>query len=122
MIDFIKLVLGVVIVVTVIGFSMLIFEKFITQKTITIKIALVEKKTIRSGDVYYLIYTENEIFENRNNYFHGKQNANELGINFKNGKSYKVKVVGYNFGVKLPFFLKHRNILDVARRKTITRF
>ena len=118
MLDFIKLLFGIAIVVTVIGFSMLIFEKFVTQKTVTIKVSLVEKKTLKNSEVYYLIYTKNEIFENRNNYFHGKQNANELGINFRNGNSYKVKVVGYNFGVKLPFFLKHRNILDIVNSRT----
>ncbi len=122
MFDFIKLLFGVLIVVTIIGFSMLIFEKFVTQKTVTIKVALVEKKTLKNGEVYYLIYTKNEIFENRNNYFHGKQNATELGINFRNGESYKVKVVGYNFGIKLPFFLKYRNIIDVAKDKTLRQF
>ncbi len=122
MLDFMKVILGVIVVVIIIGFSMLIFEKFVTEKTVTIKVALVEKKILKSGEVYYLIYTQNEIFENRNNSFYGKQNADKLGLNFRNGKSYKVRVVGYNLGVKLPFFLEHRNILDIVSSNITRKF
>ena len=54
-----------------------------------------------------------EIFENKNNYFHSKQNALNLAQLLKEGGNYRVKVVGYKFGVKLPYFVPHRNIIEI---------
>ncbi len=115
--DLLKFIFGLFVIVLVIGFSLLVFEKFITQKTITINISLIEKKITKSGEEYYLIYTKNEIFLNRNNYFHGKHNVSSLAINLREGRSYKVKVIGYNFDIELPFFFKYRNIIDEVNTK-----
>ncbi len=115
MFEFLKLLFGVFITFIIIGFALLIFEKFVTEKTININISLIEKKTIESGEVYFLVYTKNEIFENRDNYFHSKRNANLVGVKLRSGSSYQVQVVGYNFGIKIPFFQKYRNIIRVVK-------
>jgi len=117
--DFLKLFFGLLIVVIVIAFTVLVFEKFITEETVEIKVIKTEKLTTKSGEEYFLIYTKNEIFEDRNNYFHGKNNAKELASKLKVGKKYRVKVVGFNFGVKIPLFLEHRNIIQILNSKTV---
>ncbi len=116
--DFLKLLFGMGIVVLVIGFSALIFEKFVTEETITIKVSKKEIKISENGEEYYLIHTREEIFIDRNNSFHGKSNAKELALKIRTGEKYRVKVVGFNFGAKIPYFMEYRNILKIVNSKT----
>jgi len=114
-----KLFIGLGIVVFIIFFFALSFEKFITEEKVRINITKIEKKISESGEEYSLIHTRKEIFENRNNYFHNKNNAEEIDSKLMVRKSYHVKVVGFNFGFKLPLFMEHRNILKLVNSKTI---
>lgn len=117
--NFIKLSFGLAIVVGIIFFSALFFEKFVTEKKVRIKITKIEKKISESGEEYSIIYTKGEIFENRNRYFHNKRNAKQIDSKLMIRNSYHVKVVGYNFGIKLPLFMEHRNIIKIINSKTI---
>lgn len=117
--DFIKLSFGLSIVVGIILFSALFFEKFVTEEKVKIRITKIEKKISEDGEEYSLIHTKEEIFENRNSYFHNKRNAKELASRLMVYNSYHVKVVGYNLGIKLPFFMEHRNIMKIINTRTI---
>ncbi|MBU1113559.1 MAG: hypothetical protein KKE09_00345 [Bacteroidetes bacterium] len=117
--DFLKLFLGLLLVIVVIYFVLQVFEKTVTEETISIKVDKIEKVVTDDDEVLYLIYTKNEIFENRNNYQYPKENESKQGIKLKIGSSYRVKVVGFNFGVKLPLFLGHRNIVEIVDTKSI---
>jgi len=91
----------------------LFFEYVLTEKEVDIVIMRIEETTTEDGQYLSYIYTTTEKFINMNNHFHKKTNAEELTKKFKAGESYKVTVVGYNFGIKLPFFLKERNIINI---------
>lgn len=119
MINFIKLIFGIIVVIIFVSFSLLIFEKFVTEDTIEIEISNIEKNIDQNGVTSFMIYTKNEIFDNRDNYFHSKNNALNLSKILKEGRSYKVKVVGYNFGFKIPYLIEHRNILEIINNKSI---
>jgi len=119
MLDFLKVVFGICVVTIVIFFSLLIFEKFVTEEIINIKVSYTEKIVDENGEISFLVYTKDEIFENKNNYFHSKQNALNLAQLLKEGGNYRVKVVGYKFGVKLPYFVPHRNIIEIISNKSI---
>jgi len=114
-----KLISGLTIVVFIIFFFALSFEKFLTEENVRIKIAKIEKKYTESGETYYIVYTKTEVFENKNNYFHNKSNAKRLAVGLAVGERYHVKVVGFKFGFKLPLFLEHRNITKIVNSKTI---
>lgn len=119
MLDFLKVVFGICVVTIVIFFSLLIFEKFVSEEIINIKVSYTAKIVDENGEISFLVYTKDEIFENKNNYFHSKQNALNLSQLLKEGGNYRVKVVGYKFGVKLPYFVQHRNIIEIISNKSI---
>lgn len=124
--NFLKLFFGLLVVVAIIAAGALFFESFITEEELTIKIELVDKVVTKDNETYYLVYTKDEVFENRNNYFHKKENAESLNQKIKEGQKYRVRVVGYSWGIKLPFFTEHRNIIDIVEEddllKSRTRF
>jgi len=117
--NYLKLFSGLFIVGFIVFFFTLSFEKFLTEENVKITIIKIEKKTSESGDEYYLVHTKTEIFENRDNYFHNKSNAQSLASKLMVRGHYQVKVVGFNFGFKLPLFMEHRNILKIVNSKTI---
>ena len=119
MLDFFKLFFGLLVVVAVIIFAALLFEKFISEEIVNIDVIKTEKVTTDSGEEYYLIYTKDETFENRDNYFHDKGGSRELASKLKEGRRYRVKVVGYDFGIYIPMFLEHRNIIEIVDTKII---
>ena len=114
-----KLITGLAIVVFIVFFFALSFEKFLTEENVRIKINKIEKKYSESGEAYYLIHTRTEVFENRNNYFHNKSNAKSLAARLMVSENYNVKVVGFKIGFKLPLFLEHSNITKIVNSKTI---
>lgn len=98
---------GVVIVCLTIFFGYLFFEPFITETEITIKV--VNKEKFGGTDNKYFIFTENEVFLNEDNYYHGKENADEIYPVFKKGGTYRVTVVG----IYMTWIPRFRNILEV---------
>lgn len=116
--SFFRLLFVLLLVALVILFCALLFEKSLTEETLQIEITKIEKLTSEDGDRYFLVYTKNEIFENRDHYFHNKSNMKELNSKLKPKGKYKVNVVGFNFEEKIPFFLEHRNILELVDTKS----
>jgi len=117
MINFFRLLFIILLVALVILFCALLFEKSLTEETLNIQVTKIEKVIGVDGELYFLIYTKHEIFENRDHYFHNKSNMREINSKLKPKGKYKVKVVGFNFGEKIPFFLEHRNILELVETK-----
>lgn len=107
----ISIVFGVVAILCILIFGFVFFEPFLTEKEENITVINKERWTGEKGR--YFIFTEKEVFLNENNYYHNKENADELYPLFKNGYSYKVKVVG----VYLPFLPRFRNIINIIEKK-----
>ncbi len=119
--NFLRLLFGLLLVTLVILFCALLFEKFLTEETIEIKVTKIEKVTSEDEELYYLIHTKHEIFENRDYYFHNKSNMIKLNSKLKPKGEYKVKVAGFDFDEKIPLFLEHRNILELVETKSFYR-
>ncbi len=118
MTTFLRFLFGLLIVAMIIFFSALFFERYLSEKTVDITVSKIEKVITQDNERYYLIHTKNEIFYNRDHYFHHKSNANELNRKMKPKGKYRVKVVGFNFGTKIPLFLDRRNIMEIVEQKS----
>lgn len=116
--SFFRLLFALLLIALVILFCGLLFEKSLTEETLQIKITKIEKLTSENGELYFLVHTKHEIFVNKDHYFHNKSNMNELNSKLKPKAMLKVKVVGFNFNDKIPFFLEHRNILELVDTKS----
>ena len=98
---------GFIIILIILLFGYLFFEPFLTEDTISIKV--INKSHFGNEPGKYFVFTENEVFYNSNNYYHNKENADELNDKIYPGTSYKVKVVG----LYLPWLPRFRNITKI---------
>ena len=106
-----KIVIGLIIIFASLIFGYLFFERFLTEKEVTITVINSEKFGDEPGR--YLIFTKDEVFEDANNYYHDKHNATEVFEKLQKGRTYVVKVVSF-YIPDIPHF---RNIIDVVREK-----
>lgn len=60
----------------------------------------------------YLIFTDNEVFENTDEFILGKFNSSDLYRDLEIGKDYHCLVTGY----RIPFLSWYRNIIKCERR------
>ena len=107
------MVFGVIIILCVFVFGFVFFEPFFTEEVIDIKVLNKERWTGEKGR--YFIFSDKEVFLNENNYYHNKENADQLYPLFKKGFTYKVKVVG----LYLPFLPRFRNIVNIIEKKDV---
>jgi hypothetical protein len=91
----------------VLVFSYLFFEKLLTEKEIVITV--INKEKFGNEEGKYLIFTPEEVFENSNNFYQRKTNADLVYKKLERGVRYRVKVVG----VYLPGIPRLRNITEV---------
>ena len=78
----------------------------------TVRVTVTGKDVITSGSdgnvsSKYLIYADNETFENEDALWYGKYNSSDVQRTLEAGKTYDLKVNGY----RIPFFSVYRNIL-----------
>jgi len=99
--------IGFVILLTILLFGYLFFEPFLTEESITIKV--LNKSQFGNEPGKYFVFTSNEVFYNSDNYYHNKENAEDLNGKIYPGSSYKVKVVG----IYLPWLPRFRNITKI---------
>lgn len=102
---------GAIIVIIIILFGFLFFEPFLTETEEFITVINKEQWGGETGK--YFIFTENEVFVNEDNYYHGKENAKELYPKLKIGFTYKVKLVG----LYIPSIPRFRNIIEIVDDK-----
>ncbi len=106
-----KIFIGLIIITLSLVFGYLFFERFLTEKEITITVTNSEKFGDEPGR--YIIFTKDEVFEDANNYYHDKHNATEVFNKLQKGRTYLVKVVSF-YWPDLPHF---RNIIDIVNEK-----
>lgn len=99
--------IGFLIVLLIILFGYLFFEPFVTEETITIKV--LNKSQFGNEPGKYFVFTQDEVFNNSDNYYHSKENADELNEKLYPGSTYKVKVVG----LYIPWLPRFRNIIKI---------
>jgi len=98
---------GFLIILLVLLFGYLFFEPFLTEETITIKV--INKAQFGNEPGKYFVFTPDEVFYNSDNYYHSKENADELDKQIYSGATYKVKVVG----IYMPWLPRFRNITKI---------
>lgn len=105
-----KLAVAVSIVIFTVSLfiSYLFFEKYLTEKEIVITV--INKERFGSEVEKYLIFTPDEVFQNSNNMFHRKTNADFIYRKLERGVKYRVKVVG----IYVPGIFKLRNITEIV--------
>ncbi len=104
--------LGFVLTILMLIFGYLFFEPFLTKTEEVITVINTERWGNERGR--YFIFTEDEVFTNVNNYYHNKDNADQIFKLFKLGYTYRVTVVG----VYLPFLPRFRNIINIIEYST----
>lgn len=78
-----------------------------TSEIVTIEISEKERVVGSDGNsAKYLIFTENETFQNTDLWLIGKFNSSDIEGKLKAGKKYRVKVYGW----RIPFLSMYRNI------------
>jgi len=100
--------IGFIIILLVLLFGYLFFEPFLTEDTISIKVT--NKAQFGNEPGKYFVFTADEVFYNSDNYYHSKENADELNMQIFPGSTYKVKVVG----IYMPWLPRFRNITDIV--------
>ncbi len=103
---------GFITAIIILIFGYLFFEPFLTKTEEVITITATERWGNEAGK--YFIFTDDEVFANVNNYYHNKDNSDELFKLFKLGYTYRVTVVG----VYLPFLPRFRNIINIIEYST----
>lgn len=103
----IGMIVFTIITLFFLGFSYLFFEKFLTEKEITITV--INKEKFGNEKDRYLIFTPDEVFENSDNVYHRKTNAEIIYRKLERGVTYRVKVVG----IYLPGIPHLRNITEI---------
>ena len=104
-----KLIVLFLIVVLVVIYPMLYIN---SADTTTFTVKRTERVTVGSGNSVrgkYLVFTENEVFENTDSYLFLKFNSSDLENKLTPGKEYRAKVAGW----RIPFLSMYRNIIKV---------
>lgn len=86
---------------------------FYIDSSEVIKITVTGKERITTGigkniDSKFIIYTENEVFENTDSWIYFKFNSSDFQGKFKVEETYEVKVAGW----RIPFLSMYRNIVS----------
>lgn len=81
----------------------------------TITITVDDKERVaESNSGRYLIFTEDEVYENSDSYLYLKFNSSEVYNKLEKGNTYKVKIAGW----RVPFLSWYENILEIKKAKS----
>ena len=100
------------IVIIVVGIFIYPVLKYSSINTVEVKISDKERITTGSGsDISskFLVYTENEVFENTDALMVLKFNSADVQNDLKVDSTYNVKVIGW----RVPFLSMYRNIIKI---------
>ena len=110
-----RIVIGIITVFLIIS---VIYDGawYASAETLTITVTKTDRITETSGSgkdltvtSKYLVFTENETFENTDSWLFWKFNSSDFNGKFVAGSTYKVKVAGW----RIPFFSSYRNIVSI---------
>ena len=82
----------------------------LSSETIEVTIKDKERITTGSGESIsskFIIYTENEVFENTDSWIYFKFNSTDHQNKYTVGETYRVKVAGW----RVPFLSMYRNVI-----------
>ena len=81
----------------------------------TVEITVIEKERVISNDASkYLIFTEDEVFENTDTFVFLKFNSSDLHRDLRVDETYTVTVVGW----RIPVLSLYRNIIRIENNDT----
>lgn len=83
-----------------------------TEEPVHIHVKRVERSMVGTGsNVHgkYLVFTNNEVFENTDSFLFMKFNSSDLQNQLEPGKDYTVLVAGW----RIPLFSTYRNIIKI---------
>ena len=79
--------------------------------TVSDKERIVESDSDGNTSSKYLIFTENEVFENTDSLFRMKFNSSDLQGSLKKGETYQCDVYGW----RVPFLSSYRNLVGCSK-------
>lgn len=91
-------------------------QNWIRSTTATVEFTVKEKERViddSSNANKYLIFTQDEVFENTDSYYHGKYDSSDLQGYLEVGKKYKCEV----FGERNPRWSWYRNLTSCEEVK-----
>jgi hypothetical protein len=83
-----------------------------TVETVHLKVIDKQRVSYGSGSKY-IIFSENESFENTDSLYHRKHDSSDIYAHFHIGCSYEVSV----YGKRMPFFSTYRNIIEILKKE-----
>lgn len=107
------------IVITVIGlaiwWAISAHINWVKESTAVVDIKVTEKERVveSNSEARYLIFTEKEVFENTDSWYHEKYNSSDVYGQLKPGKEYKCEV----YGVRKERYSWYRNIVSCEEKK-----
>lgn len=100
-----KIIIGLIIV-AIIGFYPTCY--YLSSEVITITVNKTERVT-KGDDSKYLVYTDEETFENTDSWLYVKFDSSDVHGSLKEGETYKVKVAGWRW----KLFSSYRNVIGI---------
>jgi len=102
----------IVLIVIGVGVYTAAYMSTINEVTITVtdKERIVENHSSSGVDSKYLVFTEDEVYENTDNMIFGKFKSSKLQGSLKVDSTYNVKVVGWRIGI----FSSYKNIIKIV--------
>ena len=101
----------IIVVLLIVGYFVAYFST-VQEVTITVtdKERIVESHGSSGVDSKYLVFTEDEVYENTDNFIFGKFRSSKLQGQFKVDSTYNVKVVGWRVGI----LSSYKNIIKIV--------
>lgn len=110
-----QVAIWMIILIAVFGLVSGIIVPAMTQKDVVITVTKTDRIVERNGeDIHskYLVYTEEETFENTDSWMFWKFNSSDVQGRLLEGNRYRVKVYGW----RIPFFSSYRNIVKIKEK------
>lgn len=105
-----------IVLVTIFILVSLVGQLFLEFQTDTVTVTVTDKERVvkGSGDSvtsYYLVFTKDEVFQNRDAIFYGKFESSDLQGKLEKDSTYTLFVTGK----RIPFLSIYRNIVKIEK-------
>lgn len=109
------ILVGLVVVAGLIWWGISSYGNWIQQTSASVTIKVTDKTRAfnnNSNEDQYLIFTDDEVFENTDSWWHNKYNSSDLYGQLKVGKTYQCDV----FGERNPRWSWYRNLISCTEK------